>query len=419
MANRKKPGSAYQPERYNRRTVHDEREYGFFWYDWLWKILRPILVFLCSLLIVVGMATVVWNKVNEKLLLPVDPASNQTQEFVIGNGETISEIGKKLVDEGLLKNASVFKYIVQFKGLTDTISYGTYELSPAMDVNEIITALTSGSQTSERVITIIPGWTVENVADYLVQEGAISSRDEFLSLCNQPEKFIRYSYALSAAYDAGVLSGRRYALEGYLAPDTYRVFKSADAERILKTLVAQDNNVVDQVFYSDHSQYRVNSEGVYSQVEQYQSQLTMDQVFILASMIEKEAGNTDDYARVSAVFYNRLNNGWKLESDATVNYITGKHTLSLSQSELGIESAYNTYYVDGLPVGPICNPSAKAMEAALYPDMSYIQEGYMYFCAMEPDSGALVFAKTLEEHQANVEQYRPSWEAYDQLHNQQ
>ncbi len=399
--------------------MHDEREYGFFWYDWLWKILRPILVFLCSLLIVVGMATVVWNKVNEKLLLPVDPASNQTQEFVIGNGDTISEIGKKLVDEGLLKNASVFKYIVQFKGLTDTISYGTYELSPAMDVNEIITALTSGSQTSERVITIIPGWTVEDVADYLVQEGAISSRDEFLSLCNQPEKFTRYSYALSAAYDAGVLSGRRYALEGYLAPDTYRVFKSADAESILKTLISQDNNVVDQVFYSDHSQYMVNSDGVYSQVEQYQSELTMDQVFILASMIEKEAGNTDDYARVSAVFYNRLNNGWKLESDATVNYITGKHTLSLSQSELGIESAYNTYYVDGLPVGPICNPSAKAMEAALYPDMSYIQEGYMYFCATEPDSGALVFAKTLEEHQANVEKYRPSWEAYDQLHNQQ
>ena len=269
------------------------------------------------------------------------------------------------------------------------------------------------------MITIIPGWTVEDVADYLVQEGAISSRDEFLSLCNQPEKFTRYSYALSAAYDAGVLSGRRYALEGYLAPDTYRVFKSADAESILKTLISQDNNVVDQVFYSDHSQYMVNSDGVYSQVEQYQSELTMDQVFILASMIEKEAGNTDDYARVSAVFYNRLNNGWKLESDATVNYITGKHTLSLSQSELGIESAYNTYYVDGLPVGPICNPSAKAMEAALYPDMSYIQEGYMYFCATEPDSGALVFAKTLEEHQANVEKYRPSWEAYDQLHNQQ
>ena len=315
MANRRKAGSAYQPERYNRRTVHDEREYGFFWYDWLWKILRPIVVFLCSLLIVVGMATVVWNKVNEKLLLPVDPASNQTQEFVIGNGDTISEIGKKLVDEGLLKNASVFKYIVQFKGLTDTISYGTYELSPAMDVNEIITALTSGSQTSERVITIIPGWTVEDVADYLVQEGAISSRDEFLSLCNQPEKFTRYSYALSAAYDAGVLSGRRYALEGYLAPDTYRVFKSADAESILKTLISQDNNVVDQVFYSDHSQYMVNSDGVYSQVEQYQSELTMDQVFILASMIEKEAGNTDDYARVLQSSEQRLEAGKRRDGE--------------------------------------------------------------------------------------------------------
>ena len=77
------------------------------------------------------------------------------------------------------------------------------------------------------------------------------------------------------------------------------------------------------------------------------------------------------------------------------------------------ENAYNTYFVDALPAGPICNPSRAAMEAARTPDMTYIEEGYLYFCTMEPTSGALAFSKTLEEHNANVQRYRPLWEAYD------
>lgn len=416
MANRKRP-STYRPERYSKRTLHDDREYGFFWYEWLWKLLRPVVVFLCSLLIVIGLVTTIWNKVDEMLFQPVEPGSTEQVQFVIESGDSITTIGEKLEESELLRNKSVFKYIVQFKGLTSAISYGTYELSPGMDVYEIVDELSSGSQTNERTITIIPGWTVEDIADYLVEEGAISSRDEFLTLCNQPEKFTRYSYALAGAFESGALAGRRYALEGYLAPDTYRVFRSADAESIIKTLLSQGNTVVDNVFYTDRSQYTVDANGVYTEVEIYHSELSMDEVIILASMIEKEAGSKADYAKVSAVFYNRLANGWKLESDATINYITRKDTLALSESELSIESAYNTYYVDRLPVGPICNPSQAALDAALYPDMEYINGGYMYFCAKEPESGELAFAVTREEHEANVALYRPAWQAYDELHS--
>lgn len=416
MANRNRP-STYRPERYSKRTLHDEREYGFFWYEWLWKLLRPAVVFLCSLLIVIGLVSTIWNKIDEALFQPVKPGSTESVQFTIEAGDSITTIGKNLEKNELLRNSSVFKYIVQFKGLTSAISYGTYELSPGMDVYEIVDELSSGSQTNERTITIIPGWTVEDIADYLVEEGAISSRDEFLTLCNEPEKFVRYSYALSAAYESGELTGRRYALEGYLAPDTYRVFRSADAESIIKTLLSQGNTVVDNVFYTDRSQYTVDADGVYTEVEYYHSELSMDEVIILASMIEKEAGSKADYARVSAVFYNRLANGWKLESDATINYITRKDILVLSESELAIESAYNTYYADGLPVGPICNPSQAALDAALYPDMEYINGGYMYFCAKDPESGELAFAVTREEHEANVALYRPAWQAYDELHS--
>ncbi len=130
-------------------------------------------------------------------------------------------------------------------------------------------------------------------------------------------------------------------------------------------------------------------------------------------MIEKEAGNTDAYARVSAVFTNRLNAGMRLESDPTATYLLGVNKLALSSEETSAVNNYNTYVIDGLPIGPICNPSAAAMEAALYPDVEYVDEGYLYFCATEPTSGELVFAKTLEEHEANVARYRPLWEAYD------
>ena len=417
MAKKRTKHGIYQPERYNKRTLHDEREYGFYWYEWLWKLLRPVVIFMCSLLIVIGLVTTVWNKVDEMLFQPVEPGSTETVQFVIESGESVSQISSHLVEQKLLKSDSVFKYIIQFKGLTNAISYGTYELSPGMDVYEIVDELSSGSQNNERTITIIPGWTVEDIADYLVGEGAIASRDEFLTLCNEPERFVRYSYALSAAYDAGKLTGRRYALEGYLAPDTYRVFRSADAESIIRTLLSQGNKVVDRVFYTDRTQYTVNADGVYTEVEMYHSELSMDEVMILASMIEKEAGNISDYAKVSAVFYNRLAQGWKLESDATINYITRKDVLVLTEGELAIESEYNTYYVDGLPAGPICNPSQSALDAALYPDMEYINGGYMYFCAKDPASGELAFAVTREEHEANVELYRPAWQAYDELYS--
>lgn len=417
MAKKTKRRSMYQPESYSKRTLHDDREYGFFWYEWLWKILRPVVVFLCSLLIVIGLVTTLWNKVNEMLFDPVEPGNNTTVQFVIESGDSITTIGENLVEQKLLRNATVFKYIIQFQGLTNSISYGTYELAPGMGVNEIIAEISSGSQTNERTITIIPGWTVENIADYLVEEGAIESRDEFLALCNEPERFTSYSYSLAEAYEAGELTGRRYALEGYLAPDTYRVFRSANAESIIRTLLSQGNTVIDNVFYSDNSQYVVDEEGVYTEVEVYHSELSMDEVIILASIIEREAGNVGDYARVSAVFYNRLNQGWKLESDATINYVTRNDLLVLSESELAIESDYNTYYVDGLPTGPICNPSQAAMHAALYPDMEYINGGYMYFCAKEPESGELAFAVTREEHEANVAMYRPAWQAYDEIYS--
>ena len=403
----------FKSEKYSIRALHEDREYGLYWYAWLWKLLRPVLIFVCSALMVIGMVSVGYNRVYDHFLAPVATESAETVSFRIESGESVSTIGKRLEEANLLRNRSVFKYLIQFQGLTNDLSYGTFKLSPAMNVNQIIAELTSGSQTNERTITIVPGWTCEDIAAYLVSVEALDSADEFLKLCSDVDRFVGYSYALRDAQSSGTLAGRKYALEGYLAPDTYRIFTSASAESILRTLLNQHNKVVDDVFYADNTEYYADDEGNFHQVETYENTLSMDQTVILASMIEKEAATRADYAKVSAVFHNRLSLGWKLESDPTVTYMSGEKKLALSDEDIAQVNNYNTYIVPGLPVGPICNPSVAALQAAQSPDMDFIEEGYLYFCAKEPTSGELAFSRTKEEHEANVTRYRPLWEAYD------
>lgn len=405
---------AFITERYSTQTLHEEREYGLFWYAWLWRILRPVIVFVCSALILIGAVTVGYNRVYSRFLAPVNTMSAAAISFEVKQGDTVSAIGKNLKEAGLLRSDSIFKYIVQFRGLTSSISYGTYQLSPSMKVTEIINELTSGSQTNERIITIVPGWTCEDIANYLVGVGAVSSQDEFLILCNDTPLFRAASYALNAAMESegNGIGQRKYALEGYLAPDTYRIFLSATPQSIVNTLLLQNNAVIDRVFYGE-AEFYVDEEGRYQQIEPYASDLSMDDIIIMASMIEKEASNEADYAKVAAVFYNRLKIGMRLESDPTATYLSGRNTLILSDEEMKSENAYNTYVLSGLPAGPICNPSESALKAARYPNTEYIQEGYLYFCATEPGSGVLAFARTKEEHEANVARYRPLWEAYE------
>ena len=391
---------------YNQKTLLREREYGFYWYAWLWKIIRPILIFAASAVIVLGIFVNVWFALYDNFLKPANPDDSSTVTFKINQGDYVSTIGNHLVEQGLLRNKGIFEYMVMFKGVTSEIQYGTYQLSPSMNVSEIIDILSSGTSSVERSITIIPGWTVEDITNYFYSIGAIENKADFLALCNDQEKFASVSHQVAQAIESGTASGRKYLLEGYLAPDTYRVFTTASAESLIKTLLSQTELVMDDLYASIEANETV-AEG------SFVSTLTQDQTIILASMIEKEAGTANDYGRVSAVFHNRLARGMRLESDPTVKYVTGSTNFILSSDELNLDSAYNTYVIGGLPVGPICNPSKAAIEAALHPNQEYINEGYLYFCSKDPDSGELQFSRTLEEHEAAVAQYRPLWEAYD------
>ncbi|MBQ2949351.1 MAG: endolytic transglycosylase MltG, partial [Clostridia bacterium] len=189
---------------------------------------------------------------------------------------------------------------------------------------------------------------------------------------------------------------RLYALEGYLSPNTYEIYTSSSADTIIKRLLSQT-----EAAYSLSYDERAQELG-----------MTMDEVFALASMIEKEA-KTADFAKVSAVFHNRLKKDMTLGSDVTVKYVSGSEKMYLTDSDLDVDSPYNTYRHKGLPVGPICNPSMDAVVAALYPDEQFLAQKYLYFCSTDPDSGSLHFSRTLKEHEAAVAMYRPLWEEYD------
>lgn len=388
---------------YNQQTLHREREYGFYWYSWLWDLIRPVLIFLISLTICAGIVYSGWMMIYGSLLKPMDTEDTTTVSFKIESGNSVTTVGKNLVKQGLLRNNSLFKFYIQFQGLTNKIHPGVYQISPSMTMGEIATILTSGSSSVERTITIIPGWTVQDIGEYFLRIGAIDDLNAFLEVCNQTALFKNDYTQLINAYSEGANQNRVFSVEGYLAPDTYRVFSTASPESLLRTLLGQTEVVMDRLY----SESIVETEG------SYVTTLTQDQIIILASIIEKEAAARDDYGRVSAVLHNRLNAGMKLECDSTINYVTGSSTLVLSTADMALESAYNTYLIDGLPAGPICNPSAAALEAALHPNEFYLKEGYLYFCSKDPASGELAFSKTKAEHEAAVAQYRPLWEAYD------
>ena len=247
-AAKRKP--VFQSEKYSIRSLHEDREYGLYWYAWLWKLLRPVLIFLCSVLMVVGMVSIGYDRVYGAFFAPVQAESAEVVNFQIDQGETVTQIGERLQEANLLRDRRVFKYLVQFKGLTNDISYGNFRLSPNMNVNEIIEQLTNGSQTNERVITIVPGWTCEDIANYLVSLGALEDTHDFLRLCNDVDRFVGSSYALRDAQNAGALKGRKYALEGYLAPDTYEIYTTATPDDVIRKLLSQTEAVFTEEFHT-------------------------------------------------------------------------------------------------------------------------------------------------------------------------
>ncbi len=363
----------------------------------VWRILRPIAAVLLSVgLVALAMIGAI-RYVLSHFVYPVDAEDNTPIEVVIPSGSSASRIASILYnargqdEPGLIVSTASFKVYVDFTGKANALKAGTYVLSRNMTIPEIVNILCAGNE-ARRItrFTIPEGYTAEEVAQALFEAGILEDQEEFLALCKDGTLLsVEHLDQLINASD------RRYALEGYLFPDTYEVYEDAVPGDILKKMLNRF-----AVVFTEEDAERARA-----------LNMTTDQVMTLASMIEKEAAADEDFARVSAVFHNRLRQGMAMESCATLSYAIGVKKYTFSEEEKATVSPYNTYRNKGLPVGPICNPGRAAIQAALYPEEEYLSEGYLYFCNMNPkQTNKLVFSKTYEEHRQNVVKYSPFWE---------
>lgn len=270
------------------------------------------------------------------------------------NAKEIVHILEK--NEIIRKNNYLFIILIKLSKLEDKLKFGEYNLSPSLNMLQILNKLARGEIVVYK-ITIPEGYTSIQIAE-LLDKKEIVEKESFLKLVKYGEK----------------------SWEGYLFPDTYEVPKKYGAENMFKLMlsnfeqVAVDNKLINKA---------------------EQTGFTMDEIIILASIIEKEAKFAEEKRQISSVFHNRLKSGMKLQSCATIQYILGKPKEKLEESDLEIESPYNTYLYKGLPPDPICNPGIDSIIAALEP----ANEDYLYFVL--GDNGRHIFSKTYEEHLKN------------------
>lgn len=284
-------------------------------------------------------------------------------EFTIEQGESFSSVVDKLKDNGIIKHKLLFKYYAMAKGIDVELKAGTHIMYEAMGYKKAGKELKNSLLGGNTVILTIPeGFEIKDIAKEINKVFGIPE-GEFL-------KEAKNDFGL------GLNNGREYPLEGYLFPDSYEFYKDASSEEIIEKMLSGFDNI-----WTEELTQRSN-----------ELNMTKDEVIILASIIEREAGSIEEMGKVSSVFHNRLKINMPLQSCATVQYILKERKPVLSIPDTKIESPYNTYLNPGLPIGPVSNPGKAAILAALYPEST----DYYYFKVNE--EGVTLFSKTLEEH---------------------
>ena len=347
-----------------------------------------LLTGILAVALLAGAFAVVLRGANHALEVSIDgmdvsaPASEgEPQIFSVREGEGAVEIGKRLEEQGLIRSATLFRFLAAYYGVSGSLEAGEYELQRNMTTTQIISRLYRGLVKTE-MLTIPEGWRLEQIAKALAKEG-LFKEEEFLAACQQ------------ASFDYGFLAERPLGatLEGYLFPDTYFMSPKMTAEAFVGRML----QTFDERFTIAMRQ-RATDRG-----------MTIHQVITLASIVEREAVRPEERPLIAGVYLNRLVLGMALDADPTVQYALANESASqtaygywkeLSEEDLTIDSPYNTYRYGGLSPGPICSPGLASIEAILDSEIT----DYLYFVAREDGSHA--FAATFEEHIQNVEKYR-------------
>ncbi len=286
-------------------------------------------------------------------------------EVTIPEASASEDIGVILAEKGVIRSALAFKLQVKKDGVGAQLKAGTYNFKGTCALSEVIDALVKGPSLSGEKVTVPEGYSQKQIIALLVSKG-LATEATFLDAAANGD----YGYAYLPP------AGDSQRLEGFLYPETYYIAKDDSVQSIISMMLKEFD-----AHYTDEWQARVNELG-----------LTTKEWVTMASIVEKEAVVEEDRPLIAGVFYNRLDLNMLLQSCATVQYALGETKSVLTNEDVQIDSAYNTYIHYGLPPGPIASPGYDSLYAALYPT----DTDNLYFVAKP--NGEHIFSKTYEEH---------------------
>lgn len=294
-------------------------------------------------------------------------------EFEIQQGSSLTKVIDSLVDKELVPNKTMMHIAAFMYGAETKVKAGKYKIENGLSYFGMIELLLEGSVSNQKLITIPEGIWQHNLASLVSKTFNVDS-SEIIRLSND-KTFLR---------KLGIPDN---TIEGYLLPETYYLFEDSNAEEILVKLKSE----MDKIFEPDSVRLQMLKMG-----------MNKHEILTIASIIDGESNIIDEFKRISGVYHNRLKKKIALQADPTVQYLKRhkRRRNKIYYKDLEIDSPYNTYKYAGLPPGPINNPGKEAVLAALYPE----EHDFYYFVA--DGSGGHVFAKTLSQHNRNVNNYR-------------
>ena len=313
-----------------------------------------------------GMVT---SRIGTAADLAADPRG-EMRDFEVNKGETASDVGRRLAGEKLVRDRLAFLLPLYEDGHEDDLQAGIHRISPAMTPREIGAVLIQKAPEDQTTLRTIEGWRLTQIAAEVSKVFPKITKEAFLQA------------AVVGKRQDPSLAGLDPAtpLEGFLFPDTYFFKKDASVETIIATMLSTFESRVGPGLRSAAAQRKTT---VYDLVK-------------LASIVEREARDRKESPTIAGVYANRLKLGMKLDADPTIQYAVGEWR-ELTLEDLKLDSPYNTYKVAGSPPTPICNPGLAALQAAQQPQ----QHDFLYFVAKDDGTGDHLFAKTLEEQEAN------------------
>ncbi|WP_434497780.1 endolytic transglycosylase MltG [Peribacillus frigoritolerans] len=342
------------------------------------KLVRKIIMItIASLILLIGIVGLVGFLYINSAMKPVDPDDDTIKKVKIPIGSSVNGISTLLEEQGIIKDARVFKYYIKFRNESG-FQAGEYKLSPSMPIEDIVTSIKTGKLMKEAAmkITIPEGKQLIQIADIIAGKTGEDPKKVFKKL--NDKKFINSMQEQFPQLLTSEIENEKvlYPLEGYLFPATYDFYEEKPT---LESIVIEMLKKTEETLQAYEGQMDKNDYSVH-------------EMLTFASLVEEEATAQVDRGKIASVFYNRIEEDMPLQTDPTVLYAKGSHKSRVYYKDLEVKSPYNTYKNKGLPPGPIANAGTTSIDAVLKPEKT----DYLYFLATP--EGEVLYSKTLDDH---------------------